>query len=178
MEVFKDPELTSHDSPVISFLVALGSKSMAYRSETVTVQPCLLSSSTATFFNDPLKDLGSWCAYTISTFLPKSGEEMISLKGQFFCQNSTRTKMKMKHVGASQQLKLRNTNLLGGWQFWNQLYHSSLLLEFTNTQIYNGSNYDSSKITHPSSLKAQSILVILWEVEALFPNIKIKKYCN
>lgn len=58
-EVLKNTVLMSHDSPVISFLVALGSKFMAYRSETVTVQPCLLSSSTATFFKDPLKDLGS-----------------------------------------------------------------------------------------------------------------------
>jgi len=46
-------------SPTMSFLVALGSNCIAYKSDTVTLQPCLLSSSTATFFKDPFKDLGS-----------------------------------------------------------------------------------------------------------------------
>lgn len=46
-------------SPTMSFLVALGSNCIAYKSDTVTLQPCLLNSSTATLFKDPFNDLGS-----------------------------------------------------------------------------------------------------------------------
>lgn len=55
-------------------------------------------------------------------------------------------------------------------QFW----HSPWVLEFTNMQIYNGSNYDWSKLTQPSSLKAQTSLVILREVEALSQTLNKK----
>lgn len=90
------------------------------------------------------------------------------------CQNSARTKTEMKCAGSLQWQKLRNTNPFSG-RGLTQLQHSSWLPEFTNIQICNGSSYDSSKLTWPSSLKAHSRLAILWAAVALFPNGEMKK---